>query len=190
MTELAVVVGIIAVMAAVGLPNLYSYIQNYSIQTAATDVASEIQSARYKAISRNVNLGVLFHVQDARSFMWVMEDDATPQSPDPNDNWAAHGTKTQISSLLTYDDQHGVTQFLPTGVEFDATGASDPAFRFNRFGGWCEPGVDLECPAVTGFSGTNYVLNDASGATVRLVQPSTGLSRTIRIATGGRVVIE
>jgi prepilin-type N-terminal cleavage/methylation domain-containing protein len=188
MTELLVVVGIIALMGAVALPNLLAYLRNYAIEGAAKDIASEIQSARYKAISRNVNLGVVFYIPDVQSFQWVMEDDMTPQSPNPTDNWSSHGDKTLVQ-LLTYDDQHGPLKRLPNGVEFDATGASDPTFRYNRFGGWCQPGVDLECPTVAA-AGTDYVLNDVAGATIRIVQPLTGLSRTIRVGTGGRVIIE
>jgi prepilin-type N-terminal cleavage/methylation domain-containing protein len=187
--ELIVVVGLIAIMAAVGLPNMLAYLRNYAIEGAAKDVASEIQAARYKAISRNVNLGVLLHLPNVDSYQWIMEDDANPQSPDPNDNWANHGDKT-LPQLLGYDDQHGPLRRLPTGVQFDPTGATDPALRYNRFGGWCQPASDLECPSVAGFSGTAYVQNQAAGASIRLVQPSTGLRRTIRVGSGGRVIIE
>lgn len=187
MTELAVVVGIIALMAAVGLPNLFAYIRTYTIEGAAKDVASEMQAARYKAISRNANLGVIFHVSDDQTFQWVMEDDMTPQSPNAADNWAAHGVKT-IAQLLAYDDQHGPRKRLPNGVRFDAAGATDPAFRYNRFGAWCAPG-DPECPVFPA-AGTDYVTNDVNGASVRIVQDGTGLARLVTVGTGGRVVIQ
>lgn len=187
MTELAVVVGIIAVLAAVGMPSMLAYLRNYAIEGAAKDIASEIQTARYKAISRNVNLGVVFHVPDAQGYQWILEDDATPQSLNDFDNWFAHGVKT-VAQLLTYDDQHGPRKQLPTGVQFDPTAGTDPSFRYNRFGGWCTPG-DPECPTF-GAAGTNYVTNAPTGASVRIVQPATGLARTIRVGSGGRVVIE
>jgi prepilin-type N-terminal cleavage/methylation domain-containing protein len=191
LTELLVVVGLIAVMAAVGLPNMLAYIRNYTIEGAAKEVASELQTARFKAISRNVNLGVLLHIRDNGSYQWVIEDDVTPQSPAVADNWATHAAKSLQVLLDTYPDQSGPIKRLPTGVEFVGTGATDAALRYNRFGGWCEPDPGTECPEVdAGFTGTKYVLNDAQGATIELLQPTTGLRRVIRVGAGGRVQID
>jgi len=184
MTELAVVVGIIALMAAVALPSIAGFLRNYSIEKAAKEIASEMQTARYKAISRNANLGVLFVVVDAQTYRWVIEDDVDPQTAP---NWT---TSQTLPTLLAQPAQVGPRKVLPADIQFVATGATDPAFRYNRFGGWCQPNVDPECAAVTGFSGTKYVLNNVSGATIKLTQPTTGLSRTIRVGTGGRVIIQ
>jgi hypothetical protein len=184
MTELAIVVGIIALMGAVALPSVAAFLRNYAIESTAKEIASEIQTARYKAISRNVNIGVLFVVLDAQSYRYVIEDDLDLQTAP---NWTSPQT---LPTLLGRPDQLGPRKLLPTGVQFDTTGATDPAFRYNRFGGWCQPNVDPECPDVTGFTGTEYVKNDVSGAEIRLIQPETGLSRTISVGTGGRVIVE
>lgn len=189
MTELAVVVGIIALMGAVALPSLLGFIRNYSIESTAKEMASEIQTARYKAISRNVNLGVLLVILDDQSYRYVIEDDLDLQTP-PNWTTAPPVNDLIDDSNAAYADQRGPVKHLPADLRFDDTGATDPAFRYNRYGAWCQPGVDPECAGVTGFTGTDYVANDVAGATIRLVQDRTGLSRTIRVGTGGRVVIE
>src|SRR6185503_21390151 len=77
--ELLVVVGIIAVMAAVALPALGRYFRNYQIRNAAREVAAEIQAARTKAIMRNVNWGVLFVTLSPTTYQYIVEDD--PANP-------------------------------------------------------------------------------------------------------------
>ena len=44
--EILVVVAIIAIMAAVALPSIATYVRNYRIRGATQEVASEIQTAR------------------------------------------------------------------------------------------------------------------------------------------------
>lgn len=184
LTELLVVVGIIALMGAVAVPSLLAFIRNYSIESSAKEMASEMQTARYKAISRNVNLGVLLVVLDSQTYRYVVEDDLDPQTAP---NWTSSQT---LPTLLARPEQLGPVKRLPADIRFVATGATDPAFRYNRYGAWCQPNVDPDCAPVSGFTGTNYVTNNVSGATIQMVQDLTGLSRTLRVGTGGRVIIE
>ena len=60
LVELLVVVAIIAIMAAISLPFIVGYLRHYKIRGASQEVAKEIQAARGKAISKNVNFGVVF----------------------------------------------------------------------------------------------------------------------------------
>ena len=77
--ELIIVVGIIAVMAAVGLPAIGRYFRNYQIRNAAREVAAEIQAARTKAIMKNVNWGVIFVTLSPTTYRYIIEDD--PANP-------------------------------------------------------------------------------------------------------------
>jgi prepilin-type N-terminal cleavage/methylation domain-containing protein len=178
--ELLVVVGIIAVMAAVSFPAISRYIRNYRIRGAATDVAGELQTSRSKAIMSNTNAGVSFVAVDADSYRWVQED-------------------------LPAGEQFGPLKELPLGVRFVASGTANagPSLRFQRLGGFCNPAAGLPCAAAVPLPCTGpetvprcsrepmgtFVGTEAGGGMViTLLEQSTGLQRTVRIAPGGRVL--
>jgi prepilin-type N-terminal cleavage/methylation domain-containing protein len=176
LVELIVVAGIIAVMAAVALPAIGRYFRNYQIRNAAREVAAEIQTARTKAIMKNVNWGVLFVTLSATTYRVVIEDDpASPAAP----------------SLNIMDP----VRTLPGDVRFSNVGATDAAVRFTRMGIACDPGSDtVLCPNATigaNFmryaTGTDVTAN--TGWFINLTQPSTGLTQTIRVLSGGRVQV-
>jgi prepilin-type N-terminal cleavage/methylation domain-containing protein len=177
--EILAVVGIIAVMAAVGLPGILTYVRNYRINGAERAVSSDIAATRTRAITRNTQAGVSFLAVDGNTYRFVVEDTAPP----------------------TYGELHD----LPTGVVFDPNppgGATNRKyFRFNRLGAWCDPinGVltcnDLgpgfpACPEVRCTDvnpGVNYIFSVAGGSTVGLLETNTGLRRAIFIDAGGRI---
>jgi prepilin-type N-terminal cleavage/methylation domain-containing protein len=180
--ELLIVVAIIAVMAAVAFPAISRYIRNYRIKGAATDVAGELQSARSKAIMSNTNAGVSFVAVDADSFRWVQED-------------------------LPAGEQFGPLKDLPLGIRFVASGTANagPSLRFQRLGGFCNPAAGLPCAATVPLPCTGpetvprcsrepmstFVGTEAGGGMViTLLEQSTGLQRTVRIAPGGRVLAQ
>jgi prepilin-type N-terminal cleavage/methylation domain-containing protein len=185
--ELLIVVAIVAVMAAVALPNIGQYIRNYKIRGAAQDVAGELQTARSKAIMTNTNAGVSFVVVDHDSYRYVLED------------------------LPTSNAQRlGPLRDLPGGVEFVLPGGTNagPTLRFTRLGGFCNPAASgTSCGAAipsseavgsadgsridSGSFGQPFVADDpalSGGVRVRLRELSTSLERTVRIAPGGRVL--
>jgi prepilin-type N-terminal cleavage/methylation domain-containing protein len=181
--EMLVVVGIIGIMAAVALPNIGQYIRNYRIRGAAQLVSGEIQAARSKAIMSNTNAGVSFVVVDADSYRYVMED-------------------------LPAGEQLSPLKDLPTGVRFVVATTMDagPSVRFTRLGGFCNPAAGGSCGAAAAVTcttqeaatrcnreaGANYVGTDdallTGGLVVTLLEETTGLRRTIRLAPGGRVL--
>jgi type II secretory pathway pseudopilin PulG len=174
--EVLVVVGIIAVMAAVGLPAIGRYFRNYQIRNAAREVASEIQTARTKAIMKNVNWGVLFVTLSNTTYRTVIEDD--PANP-----------ASRTLNIM------GPVRTLPGDVVFSNVGATDPSVRFDRMGVACDPGSNTTlCPDVAiGANFVKYVTGpDATGGTgwfILLTQPSTGLTQTVQVLTGGRVLV-
>jgi type IV fimbrial biogenesis protein FimT len=176
LVELIITVGIIAVMAAVGLPAIGRYFRNYQIRNAAREVATEIQAARTKAIMKNVNWGVLFVTLSPTSYRYVIEDD--PANP-----------AMRSLNLL------GPVRNLPVGVVFSNVGATDASVRFDRMGAACDPGSNTAlCPDVA--IGANFVryvtggdVTANTGWFINLTEQATGVTQTIRILTGGRVLV-
>jgi prepilin-type N-terminal cleavage/methylation domain-containing protein len=187
LVEMLIVVAIVAVMAAVALPNIGQYIRNYKIRGAAQAVAGQLQAARSRAIMSNTNQGVSFVVLDRDTYRFVQEDIAA-----------------------TSADRFGPLQKLPTGVLFVPSGLTDPGptLRFLRLGGFCNPAaLSGTCGAAvpvdertttaeagmldSGTADGDYIGSDpgAPGTMeIRLREVSTDLVRTVRIAPGGRVL--
>jgi prepilin-type N-terminal cleavage/methylation domain-containing protein len=169
--ELLVVVAIIAIMAAVALPNIGSYIRNYKVRGAAQDVASELQAARSKAIMTNTNAGVYFTIVD---FNNVGEE---------------------LGPLKDLPD--GV-QFVPattSSLRFSRLGAMcDPALST------CPnlPGINVcsaeevaggRCLSATGsgpFIGPDP--GGSGGLVVTVIEANTSLRRTVSLSPGGRIL--
>ncbi len=180
LVELLVVVGIIAVMAAVAMPQIGSYIRNYRIRGASQAVASELTSARTKAIMKNVNLGVVFITVTNNTYRWVIED----QQDTP-------AARQAITAILPDPTRVGPLRTLPQSVQF---GGACPGFapdrrgvRFNRLGGWCEL-TSPNCPDID--TGTNFMMTDAATGDARicLQEIGSGLVRELRLNRAGRVV--
>ena len=188
LVELLVVVGVIAIMAAVSLPFIVGYVRQYKIKGAQQEVAKEIQAARGKAIGKNVNFGVSFLTLSDSTYRWVIEDDQ-----DPADGMST--TRFAWADLLNdpaLAAQRGPVLSLPLGVVFsqacpNLTGPWVSAMRFGRLGSWCELGTG-DCEAIP--VGAQFVQSVGSVATVCLSQPDTGLTRIVTIAKGGRVTAQ
>jgi prepilin-type N-terminal cleavage/methylation domain-containing protein len=189
--ELLVVIGIIGAAAAISLPSIGRFIRNYRIRGATQQVAGEVQAARNRAISKNVNYGVDFLTLGPTTYQWVVEDHQTGTgtgrtSARPTVNATFLADKAQASPVFT----------LPTGVQFSQTcpsaltgGGWDTAFRFNRLGAWCDPtGSTGNCPTVA--SGASFIYNNSVGSTMCLLETSSSLNRTITVLPGGRVMAQ
>jgi prepilin-type N-terminal cleavage/methylation domain-containing protein len=200
LVELLVVMGIIAVAAALTIPNIAGYLRNSRIRAATSQLSGEIQAARNRAITKNVNLGVVFLTRSATTYQWAVEDDQNIEGG------RSFVRPTVDTTFLNDTAQASPVYELPLGVEFSTTcpspalptGAWEPAMRFNRLGTWCNPTGDAEpCPAVEDDAGEDFVYNITSGNTaypsgsvICLTQGSTGLRRAITVLGGGRVLAQ
>ena len=181
--ELLVVVAIIGIMAALGIPQIMIWLRNYRIQGAAQEVTRQIEAARVKAISTNANQGVLFAIVDRNSYRMLRPDLIGAPGAGPNE---------YLGTL--YD--------LPGNVRFIAQGTAAQV-RFNRMGAPCAPGagtcglaVAVTCTAAevarcSQAAGVSY-LTVTAGTFEILVDggPESGQQRTIRISTGGRAYVQ
>jgi prepilin-type N-terminal cleavage/methylation domain-containing protein len=195
--ELLVVVGIIAMLAAVIAPNIGHYIRNYKIRGATNDVVTNIQKARNQAIMKNANMGVTVVVQDATTYWVHVEDDQSPPRQlmermplDMDETPTDEQTEQSKRFQLTGDN----VRFAATAAE--CPNAPGPAFapnsyglRFSRLGAACRPSGTGACPDVQVENGAilNVVHAANGGARLCLTDRSTGLSRWIAVSGGGRV---
>jgi type II secretion system protein H len=194
LVELLVVVTIIAIMAAIALPNIGQYFRNYQIRGAAQQVAGQLQQARTRAIMKNVSLGVVWGVTDSNATrsQAVVEDDLVPNN---GTDWTTISGE-DFSNLMLDPDQSlsGIT--LPAAIQFDnplncpgGAAGTDWGVRFNRLGAVCKfsncggvPPNPPPGPAVVAFNG--------GSAIVCLFQPMTGLRRSVTVTPGGRVLAQ
>jgi prepilin-type N-terminal cleavage/methylation domain-containing protein len=193
--ELLVVMAIIGAMAAVGLPAVGRYIRNFRIKGGAQQVAMEMNVARSRAITKNVNLGVVFAVVNDTQYRWVIEDDQKPQTAP---NWSGY-TDEDWGTLIADPTQTGNVQTLPPNISFDApsncpgvnTGTDTWGIRFTQLGSTCAFGSG-PCGGAPPNSGitTNYVRVNATGHTVCLKEASTSLHKWVTISSGGRVLAQ
>jgi prepilin-type N-terminal cleavage/methylation domain-containing protein len=180
LVELLTVVGIIGIMVAVAIPAIGSYIRNYRIRGAASQVAAEFQTARMRAIKRNATLGVVLYIVSPTTYRYVIEDDMTPPPT---------AVRNNISVLLPDPNQVGPLRQLPPGVVFSTTAASIRGLRFNHLGGACNPGSSGDCPNTVD-TGVQQIVPSGADWLLTVASTTTGLRRNVRITASGRVTTE
>ena len=60
LVELMVVIVILAVLAVIGIPNLISWLPKYRSGSAAREILTVVQQARFRAVKENANVVVSF----------------------------------------------------------------------------------------------------------------------------------
>lgn len=80
--ELAVVMAIVAIMALFMAPAIGEWIENFRIRQGAREIASALQEARIKAVSRRMQYGVNFNVASDQYQLWVNDGG---WGPDPEE---------------------------------------------------------------------------------------------------------
>ena len=60
MVELMVVIGMIAILTAIAVPNIISWLPNYRAKAAARDMISNFQKAKMEAVKRNTDVVISF----------------------------------------------------------------------------------------------------------------------------------
>lgn len=192
--ELLVVVGIMMVMAAMVTPAIARYFRNYRIREAQDQLATAIQRARGRAISRNVNLGVSFVIESPRRYWIHVEDDQSP----------ARTRDRQTLDFAAPDPGQSTPQELPRSVRFAANAAecsfsgrlgvatytpNGGWFRFNRLGAWsgCATAACVAAELPTDSVPPNALMQSNLGTLICVYEEATGLNRPLLVSPGGRV---
>lgn len=192
LVEVLVVVGIIAVTAAVALPNITGYMRASRIRAANDMVSGALQKARTMAIMRNTQMGITFIVQSNTVF-WVHVEDTIAGVTAGDVGFTRQGIDFANPTVLVSSRFE-----LPTGVEFAATAADCPAIagftpanaslRFDRYGLSVIPPASGTTAVILngGSTTTNRVYVPATGdRAVCLIDRTTGLRRWVKIGPGG-----
>ena len=198
LVELMVVMGIIALVAAVSLPNIMQYVRSANVRAAQDGVVTALQTARSQAIMKNTQLGVSFVVQNDNTYYVHIEDTAAGTA-------GSVGFTRQAVDFANPDTVLTTRFVLPTGVVFGDNTGDCPVFgavnpftaaslRFDRYGVPVVPGTTVGSttfPALVlaGGSATSDRIYNPGGADrfVCLVDRNTGMWRLVRIARTGRI---
>lgn len=193
LVEILVVIGIIAITAAVSLPNIAGYMRASKIRSAQDALSGALNKGRNMAIMRNTQLGIVFAVQSNTVF-WVHIEDTIPGvSPAGDVGYTRQGVDFANANPLV-----STRYVLPSGVEFAATTGDCPAIptfapsqsvlRFDRFGLSSIPTAANLMVLNGGSTTTNRIFAPVSGdRAVCLIDRTTNLRRWVKIAPGGGI---
>ena len=109
--ELAVVVAIIAVLAAVAVPQIMNQMRAYKLGIAARNLATAVQRAKYIATSNNSRAGLV--IQDNANMIIQQFDNAGEKEP-------------QIKGTFRMPDGIEITSETPLELDFDGRGILTP----------------------------------------------------------------
>lgn len=142
--ELAVVIGIIAVLSAVIVPNMLSKMPERRLKSAARDMYSTLQKARLLAVKVNRVVWVTFDYGANPSFSIDVQEQL--QSGDQQDTYKANEVKIFLS------DYGGVSYGTASAVnDWDGDALSPPAKRivFTKTGTMDISNTDIDKTTIT-----------------------------------------
>ncbi len=124
--ELLVTVAIIALVAAIAVPDFIGWLPDYRLRSATRDLFSNFQKAKLTAIKRNVNTAVCFHVSGYVMFVDAdidFEKDSTEEAITQVD-WEGYQSISADPNIMTFDKSSGqpCIAFRPTGIPADHGG--------------------------------------------------------------------
>ena len=218
--ETLIVVAIIGIMATVSIPNVMAYMRFYRIKGAENELATAVQQARAKAISKSSQWGVVLAIQNAptpgepgggQKTYWVHVDDdqrvGVPRQGNPMNldfnaaQPSVQSTRYQLPPFIVFADAARCAP-NPAPVVPDplatAFAPNDSHIRCNRMGASCDPNpVGNSCRQVNVVNGvlTNLMEHRAGFSLVCLLDTRTlaaavPIVRWVRIERGGRVVTQ
>ncbi len=143
LVELMIVIGIIAIMAAVSTPGLLAWLPNYRLKSAARDLYSTLQNARLMAVKENASVRIIFNNTVNPGF-YLVDIDGSGAVDQPGE---------YTVSLAGYGS--GVDFGFPAGlVNWSGTGVVGSV----TFGGGPPPFCTYNSNGTSG-NGTVYLMN-------------------------------
>jgi len=147
LVELVIVVSVVGIMAAIGIPGLLDWLPNYKLKGAARDLYSTLQLARLMAIRENTDVRVVFIENAGSPGSYFIDTDNSGTLNQPNER------RTDLSGY-----GHGVDFGFPAGL-VDWNGAA-PAGNVVFAGNPVPPPFCTYNSNGTTGNGTIYLMNN------------------------------
>jgi type IV fimbrial biogenesis protein FimT len=126
LVELLVTIAMVALLAAIAVPNFIGWLPDYRLRSAARDLFSNFQKAKLTAIKQNVNTAVCFH---GSGYVMFVDADIDFQKGDVEETvaqveWADYKNVSVYPAAITFDKSSGqpCIAFRPTGIPADNGG--------------------------------------------------------------------
>lgn len=169
LVELLVVIALLGILAALGIPSYQTWIQNTQIRTAAESIQGGLQFARAEAVQRNAR--VRFTLGDSSAWSVGCEPAVADVDGDGVDDCPA-----VIQS-------HSANDGSSANVSVVTTPAANNVVEFNSFGRLSaapEPftQIDLDSTALSSADSRNLRITLGVGGNARMCDPDSNLSAT------------
>lgn len=86
LVEVIIVVAMIGILSAIAIPNMITWVPNYKLKSAARDLYSIMQKARFDAVKENRDGAIVFDVVNNRYYIC--------SSPGGDNNWSGANDNT------------------------------------------------------------------------------------------------
>jgi len=183
LVELIIVIAIIIIVAAVGIPAMMPMLKSMNVNGAATTIATDLQWARMKAVSESNNYVVAFGANNK-----VLTNNTYYIYDDNNNDFSSTGpgTATLIKTIVLPDIYSGIIFGYVAGIKEtnntdDLTGE---AVTFNSGGANAPIRVTFRPIGTPSLNGTIYLIPQTD-----LADSVTNRMRAITIITTGRVKV-
>ena len=169
LVELLVVIALIGILAALGLPSYQAWIQNTQIRTAAESIQNGLQLARSEAVQRNAR--VRFTLGDHSDWSVGCE----PAVGDVDGNG--------VDDCPAVIQSRSASEGSSVNVSVVVTPAANKIVEFNSFGrlnAAPEPftQIDLDSTALSSLESRNLRITLGVGGNVRMCDPDANLPST------------
>jgi prepilin-type N-terminal cleavage/methylation domain-containing protein len=116
--ELMIVIAIMGIMAAMGIPNFLGWLANYNLKAAANELYSNMQFARINAVKQNKEWAVVFDT--ANDIYYVCSDNG-------DGDWATLGNNTKEKTVTLSDHASDIVYGMGNATaNVTATGGAFP----------------------------------------------------------------
>lgn len=166
--EMMIVVSVIGILAAIGLPSYQTLIQNAQIRTAAESIQAGLQKARVEAVKRNVQVRFVLGTNSAWSISCVTAAQCADLTGGVFESRSAkEGTSTNITVT---PDVAGADTIIFTNLGTVQSSPPAPTVPFTQ--------LSIDSTAIVASESRDLSIRLGAGGFSRICDPYTGLSLT------------